>query len=920
MKCFSLLTLLFTSLTGASAQQYLITTIAGGAPPLSSVFAVAASIGSPRYVATDALGNVYFSSDNCIFKVDQAGFITRLAGNSRADYSGDGGPAISAQLNSPSGLALDSEGNIYVADSLNNRIRRISPSGLITTVAGTGARGYTGDGGPAASAQLDQPFGVAVDTVGNIFIADTGNFRVRKVSLAGIITTVAGSAGIGAISVTMDSSAALYIADPFQNVIRKLTSDGIITTIAGNGSAGKDGDGGPALSAELNYPVGVVVDSAGNIYIGDQKNKRIRKIISSGTISTLTESVDAPSGIALDTAGNLYVADGGDEVRSVGLIGGFRIAKISPNGTVTRFAGNGTAGFAGDDSPATGAQLHNPMSVATDNVGNIYIADTGNSRVRKVSSQGVISTVAGNGRPLQATSEGATATETSVNVGSIVLDGAGNLFIADYFFSTIHKVSPGGIITTVAGGGTGGIGDGGLATSATLQHPQGMAFDGNGNLFIADSGNSRIRKLSTTSGIITTVAGNGDFGSAGDGGQATSAELGTPGAVAVDNNGTLYIADGYRVRKVSSTGVITTVAGTGAFHGNQPTDNIGDGASATKAEINPYGITVDTAGDLYIVDGGHARIRKVTSDGIITSVAGKGFNGYSGDGGIASSAGLAPSNITVDPAGNLYIADNDAVRLLKPLDQPVLVTAVLDAATESVAPVAPGKVVVLYGAGLGPSTLAVNQPSNGKFGTMAGGTVVTFDGIPAPIIYAYSTQVSVIAPYAISGSSTVQVKVTSQNGVSPAFSVSVADTAPSFFSANQTGSGQIAAVNVDGSLNDATHPVQVGGYVSLYATGEGQTTPGGTDGLLAAGPLYPHPVQPVQLSIGDVDATSYLTYAGAAPTLVAGLIQIVVQIPPGAQTGGYVPVVLKVGKNATTSGAAWIAISGNQAPQARAGD
>jgi uncharacterized protein (TIGR03437 family) len=261
----------------------------------------------------------------------------------------------------------------------------------------------------------------------------------------------------------------------------------------------------------------------------------------------------------------------------------------------------------------------------------------------------------------------------------------------------------------------------------------------------------------------------------------------------------------------------------------------------------------------------------------------------------------------VDQSGNVYVADqaNNIVRVLKPTNAPVLISAVLDAATESTIPVTPGKIVVIYGSGLGPAALQVNAPSNNVFGTQLAGTTVTFNGVAAPVIYASALQTSVIVPYEVAGASTANVVVTSPAGTSAAFPVAIASAAPSFFSRDGSGAGQIAAVNLNGIVNDAANPVGVGGYISLYATGEGQTSPPGVDGALAMS-AYPKPLLPVVLTVGGIPVTP--VYAGAAPTEVLGLMQIVVQIPAGVQPGGYVPVQLQVGSGSTVAGATWIAV------------
>src|SRR5206468_9249617 len=349
--------LLLVSGTAAWAQQYVISTIAGGAPPPTPIAAVNASIGLTYGVATDAAGNVYFTSDNCVFRLEQQnGVLTRVAGNSRAGYSGDGGPAINAQLSDPRGVAVDGAGNLFFVDFGNSRIREVSSSGIITTVAGSGSA-YPGDGGPATSAQLLGPQGVAVDGDGNLFIADTMaytfslsiryNSRIRKVSANGIITTVAGNGTygfsgdggraiiaqlLGAQGVALDSAGNIFITDSPR--IRKISSSGIITTVAGDGGYGYSGDGGPAINARLYASAGVAVDRAGNVFFADGYNNRIRKVSSDGIVSTV--------------------------------------------------AGNGSPGYSGDGGQAINAQLTLPGGVAVDGAGNVYFADPTNHAIRRL--------------------------------------------------------------------------------------------------------------------------------------------------------------------------------------------------------------------------------------------------------------------------------------------------------------------------------------------------------------------------------------------------------------------------------------------------------------------------------------------------------------------------------------------------------
>jgi uncharacterized protein (TIGR03437 family) len=374
--------------------------------------------------------------------------------------------------------------------------------------------------------------------------------------------------------------------------------------------------------------------------------------------------------------------------------------------------------------------------------------------------------------------------------------------------------------------------------------------------------------------------------------------------------GNLYIADSNnnRIRKVSPgpSGTIITLAGNG-------TGGLGDGGPAASAQLqNPQGIAIDSQGNLFIADAGNSRVREISASGTITTVAGTGSFAYFGDCGPGASAQLSfPRDAAVDGSGNLYIADsnNNAVRRLQPTSRPTLVCALADAASESVLPVTPGKIVVIYGTSMGPSTISIAAPVNGAFGSQLAGSSVSFNGVAAPLIYTLAGQISAIVPYEVTGSSVAQVSV-SYAGQSSTFAVPVAAAAPSIFTANGSGVGQAAAVNnVDSTLNSAANPVKVGGYIQLYATGEGQTSPAGMDGVLAPLTLpLPAPLLAVTATVGGQNAT--VVYAGAAPGAVAGLMQVDVLIPAGVPTGSQVPVVLQVGTAATGAGVS-IAVSGN---------
>ena len=682
--CFLLL--LFFNVHGR-AQTSVISTFAGPETPIvMGVSATGQAIDKPRAVLIGRNGEIYIASSaqNRVYRIEGDFTLTLIAGSSYG-FSGDGGSALTAQFRNISGLAQDSNGNLYIADTENHRIRRVNTAGFVHTVAGSGTAGYSGDGGSATSAQLNGPVGLAVDAAGNLYIADQRNNRIRYVGLDGRISTFAGngnaaSGGDGGVptaasilqpgSLALDNSGNLYIAETGGHRVRKV-SNNAISTVAGTGSAGFSGEGGQATQAQLNSPGGLAV-GGNSLYISDTGNHRVRRVfLTTGQIGYLVgdgtpgyggdggsaffAQLHSPSGLAVDALGTLRIAD--TENNRV---------RIVADDMILTLAGNGTSGYGGDFGSSTAARLNRPRAAAVDALGNLYIADTDNHRMRRVTPSGLITPVSGTGR---AGFSGDTGPALSADLNSpdgVAVDAAGTIYISDTLNHRIRKVLPSGIISTAVGLGTAGFaGDGGLGPNARISSPGALATDVAGNLYISDTGNRRIRRLSPD-GRISTVAGNGNAGDSGDGGDAIAASLNVPRALATDSSGNLYIADtgNRRIRKVSTAGVITTVAGTSGP--GIPGTN-GDGQSATGPAAlldSPSGVAVDSQGNILIAETNANRIRAVFRDGVIRTIIGIGSQGFSGDGGAPAAAQLSsPEGLALEASGILYIADTGNHRI-----------------------------------------------------------------------------------------------------------------------------------------------------------------------------------------------------------------------------------------------------------------
>ena len=608
-----------------------------------------------------------------------------FAGNLGGPGSCDGIGAA-ASFYQPRAVATDTAGNVYVADGNNNTVRKVTPTGAVSTLAGTvGVLGSADGTGAAAS--FGYPSGVATDSSGNVYVVDQGT-ALRKITSAGVVSTLAGTAGVlgnadgaGAAAsfswltgVATDGAGNVYVSDYYDNsvrrisMIRKVTPAGVVTTFAGTPGVIGSADGTGA-AASFNLPAGLATDSSGNVYVADSKNNTIRKITPAGAVSTLAGTAGMsgsangtgqlarflrPSGVTTDSTGNVYVADCGDNVSNG------TIRKITPGGVVSTFAG--TAGAVGSaDGAGAAASFHVPSGVATDSVGNIYVADLGNSTIRKVTPGGVVSTLAGSPR-VAGIADGPGVAAGFNRPRGVATDKAGNVYVADTDNATIRRITPAGVVITFAGtAGMYGSTDTAGGTPS-FSSPYGLATDSAGNVYVADQDNNTIRKITPT-GVVTTLAG-----SAGVAG-STDTTVGTPSfnqpwGLATDATGNVYVADSinYIIRKITPVGVVTTLAGTAGNYGSS------NGTGAAASFSNLTGITTDSAGNVYVADSGNNTIRKITPAGVVSTFAGTAGVAGSADG-VGSAASFRwPTGVATDSAGNVYVADqdNNTIRKITP--------------------------------------------------------------------------------------------------------------------------------------------------------------------------------------------------------------------------------------------------------------
>lgn len=578
-----------------------------------------------------------------------------------------------ARFTGPYGVAIDRSGNIYVSDSDDRTIRKLTPEGVVTTLAGS--TGVTGSAdGAGAQAAFSRPLGITSDGAGNVYVAD-GYSTIRKITPGGTVTTLAGTAGVTgtvdgfggaaqfarADSVAADPAGNVYVGD--HGAIRKVTPSGQVTTLAGRVGVFGVTDGVGA-DARFSDHVGLAADGLGNVYVIDTYSRTVRKVTPSGTVTTLAGQANViggadgkgvqasfvqPTHIAVDAEGNLYVVD-----RTC-------VRKVAPDGTVTT-----VAGLAGDQAPfgirdgvAANARFGSPSGLAVDGAGNVYLADQINRTLRKIAPNGVVSTFAG-AALVSGSADGEAAVATFLAPTNPAMDGAGNVYLADQH--AIRKIAATGVVTTVAGGAEAGTTDG-LGAAARFAKPTAVAVDRAGNLYVTDVDfrhkgpfNQRvltntIRKI-TPAGRVTTLAGSIGPPGAFDG-SAAQARFSRPYGIAVDGNGNLYVGDcgNHAIRKVTLSGVVSTFAGSAGLSGSA------DGAG-TAARFNcPTGVALDEEGNVYVADSGNATVRKIAPLGAVTTLAGTAGKSGSTDGTGAAARFTHLFSLTVDKAGNVFAGD-----------------------------------------------------------------------------------------------------------------------------------------------------------------------------------------------------------------------------------------------------------------------
>lgn len=664
-----------------------VTTILGGiglsgSTDASSEGALAARFSNFESVARDGDGNIFFADylNHTIRKLTlSSSELITFAGSAGLSGNTDG-TGSAARFNKPTGITVLSNGAIMVADNGNNLIRKITSGALVTTFAGNGDAESVNATGTAAS--FNKPYGIAGDSSNNIYVAEKGAHLIRKITPAGLVSTLAGTVGLsgsadgaGSLAsfnqptgVSVDGSDDLYVADYGNHMLRKVTAGGVVTSIAGAAGLAGTADGGP-IAVKYNRPYGMDTDSSGNLYVADSANHTIRKITTDAIVTTLAGAAGSagfinaagsaarfyePVDVAVGNLDNLYVADKTNNC----------IRKITPSGTVSTFAGTcGSAGYA--DGTGAAARFNSPSAIEADATNNLYVSDTNNHTVRKITTAGVVTTIAGAATLSGSDDSGAGgAVPARFNYPTgLYRESNGKLLVADNINHTIRVISPTGVVTTLAGtaGENGSTNDTGSA--ARFDEPQAVAKSSNGSVFVTDYKNHTIRKI-TPAGVVTTLAGSAGLSGTTDN-TGSAARFNRPVGIYIDADDYIYVTDHYNhcIRKITQSGVVTTVAGLCGIN------NYGsaDGTSAARFR-NPFHISGDSDGNLYVTDETNHTIRKITTGGVVSTIAGLAANPGYIDGGIIMGKFNSPAGVVTDTSGNIYVADtaNKVIRKITP--------------------------------------------------------------------------------------------------------------------------------------------------------------------------------------------------------------------------------------------------------------
>ncbi len=669
----------------------MVSTFAGSSEGFADGQGTAAKFAGPKGVAVDAAGNVYVADrgNHSIRKISPTGFVTTLAGSSQGFADGQGAAAM---FDSPSGVAVDAAGNVYVADFLNSRIRVVSPTGLVSTLAGS-TSGYAD--GQGAAAKFRAPIHLCLDPAGNVYVSDFGNWRIRKISPTGLVSTVAGGVkgiadgqGTAAMfdqiqGIARDTEGNLYVADPFfefnfQTVqainydrVRKISPTGLVSTLAGSTRGYVDG---PVSGAKFSFPTGVAVDASGTVYVADANNQKIRRITQPVTITGYLWSNGATTADLVATASGSYtvrtIANGCTSAASTPIVvtvatpatptisasgptslctgGSVTLTGPAMLSQVSTFAGSiqGTANGSG-----SAAQFSNPGNLAVDASGNLYVSEVTNHRIRKITPAGQVSTLAGS---VFGFAEGSGTAAKFDGPGGMAIDQSGNVYVADPGNNRIRRVTPLGLVSTFAGNATKGSVNG-TGTAAQFAVPSGVAIDASGNLYVTDFENHLIRKI-TPAGLVSTLAGSTQGTADGTG---TGAQFSQPYGIAINMDGDLIVSDygSHRLRKVTPTGVVTTIAGS--------SQGFSDGVGSAAKFNQVGGLTIDANNNIYLADKGNNRIRKITTSGLVSTFVGTTQGLTNGDETVAEFNG--PTGVVVNQEGNLFVADfnNHLIRVVK---------------------------------------------------------------------------------------------------------------------------------------------------------------------------------------------------------------------------------------------------------------